>query len=627
MYNPFGGNKFPYTNFHELNLDWIIEIAKNFLDQYTHIQETIDTGLEDLEAKATELEGLLQAWYDEHSEDIADALAEALASLNAWYLEHQDDISADLASALAALDTAIAEKVAAALASIPGDYDDFFAAAYKNQYLAASNFDLNSVDINSVYQIDGTRSPQHYPSQMGTKSGILITNLFTSDGSIRSQMLIGFTLPAILIRTYTSSTWSDWQSADNYQFGILTSSDNLNNISLHSKYVVLAGNVPSNYPPDMGTLAGIVETTPVYGEDFIFQVCTRFTTGNQYYRIKSSGTWGSWGTFPGGAICNYGGAIATSRNIDQLPMNSVYSVASGSSYPTGYPMETAGLIFTIQYSPNYGLQFVFPFFITSNTIANIEKAKIYARYTNNYPTWTDWIMYKTPRRDATAKYIAFGDSISWGYSADQNHAQSRFNYPTMISNMIGIKVTNKAVPGQGLLKDWDDIIADIETTDFTNVKLITVGWAYNDSTVIPSYAFGSPTDPIPASTSGITTWLGFYAKILSILQDKAPAAQVILITGYGQPSGSDPDHLLDYQFNYQRVFTDGSKTIKEMYDGLETMANYYGFNCINQAKGTVINRFNSTTIIGDTIHPTYDGYRIYGDFIASKVAALFNNQN
>ena len=36
--------QFPYTNFHELNMDWIVKIAKDFLDQYTHIQETITTG-------------------------------------------------------------------------------------------------------------------------------------------------------------------------------------------------------------------------------------------------------------------------------------------------------------------------------------------------------------------------------------------------------------------------------------------------------------------------------------------------------------------------------------------------------------------------------------------------------
>lgn len=82
--------QFPYTDIHQLNLDWIIKIAKDFLDQYTHIQELIDNGIiqideeatakiQALDDKATALEAALDAWYNQHSQDIADALAAALA--------------------------------------------------------------------------------------------------------------------------------------------------------------------------------------------------------------------------------------------------------------------------------------------------------------------------------------------------------------------------------------------------------------------------------------------------------------------------------------------------------------------------------------------------------------------
>ena len=84
---------FPYTDMHQLNLDWIIKIAKDFLDQYTHLQELItngetslqeltDSGLAQLDEKATNLTNLLQAWYDEHSDDIANELADAIADIN-----------------------------------------------------------------------------------------------------------------------------------------------------------------------------------------------------------------------------------------------------------------------------------------------------------------------------------------------------------------------------------------------------------------------------------------------------------------------------------------------------------------------------------------------------------------
>ena len=116
--NPFGpfGNMMPYSNFHGMNLDWVIQIAKDFLDQYTHIQETIDTGLTDLQDKYDTLSGLLDAWYNEHSEDIAEELASAL-----------QDIADALSSATGDFQTsaeAIAQEV---LTSIPADYTDLWA--------------------------------------------------------------------------------------------------------------------------------------------------------------------------------------------------------------------------------------------------------------------------------------------------------------------------------------------------------------------------------------------------------------------------------------------------------------------------------------------------------------------
>ena len=112
----------PYTNFHELNLDWIIKIAKDFLDQYTNIQQTITQGLEDLDTKAQQLQELLDAWYEEHSEDIANQLTDALQDLNDWYTEHSSDIADQLTSAISDFNTAADAKAAETIASIPDDY-------------------------------------------------------------------------------------------------------------------------------------------------------------------------------------------------------------------------------------------------------------------------------------------------------------------------------------------------------------------------------------------------------------------------------------------------------------------------------------------------------------------------
>lgn len=126
---------FPYTNIHELNLDWIVKIAKDFLEQYTHIQQLIsdgetsltnltESGLASLQEKADALEAALQAWYDTHSEDIANQLADALADLNAWYTEHQGYLDQYLTDSVAEFGRQAEQKARETIATIPADYTE-----------------------------------------------------------------------------------------------------------------------------------------------------------------------------------------------------------------------------------------------------------------------------------------------------------------------------------------------------------------------------------------------------------------------------------------------------------------------------------------------------------------------
>ena len=134
---------FPYTDMHQLNLDWIIKIAKDFLDQYTHIQELIETGIQNIQnttetgvneltelynteiaglnSKYTELNNLLQAWYDTHSLDIATQLATSLAELTTATND-----------AITTFNARAAAKGAEVIASIP---DDYTALGNQVQYL------------------------------------------------------------------------------------------------------------------------------------------------------------------------------------------------------------------------------------------------------------------------------------------------------------------------------------------------------------------------------------------------------------------------------------------------------------------------------------------------------------
>ena len=143
--------KFPYTNLHELNLDWIIKITKDFLEQYTSIQQVISDGedalneiitngdsslheiiatgensiaqltatkIQELNAEKNRLEALLQSWYDTHSQVIANQLTTALADMTT----HYNGLVADLNALNTQIQAAIQQKGVDTLATIPSDY-------------------------------------------------------------------------------------------------------------------------------------------------------------------------------------------------------------------------------------------------------------------------------------------------------------------------------------------------------------------------------------------------------------------------------------------------------------------------------------------------------------------------
>ena len=131
------GEGFPYSNFHDLNMDWIIKIAKDFLDQYTTIQTIIsegetsltnltETGLEQLANKADELEELLNQWYETHSSDIANQLADALSDLNTWYTTHENYLNQTLSENTQLFNSRAEQKAQETIATIPDDYTTLF---------------------------------------------------------------------------------------------------------------------------------------------------------------------------------------------------------------------------------------------------------------------------------------------------------------------------------------------------------------------------------------------------------------------------------------------------------------------------------------------------------------------
>ena len=125
------GENFPYANQHNMNMDWVIKIAKDFLDKYSQLEETLEQGKEDLETLATQLEAQLNEWYDTHSEDIANQLADSLNQLNTWFNEHSDYLDNYVQESIDTFVNQANAKALEVLETIPSDYSDV-ALAVKN---------------------------------------------------------------------------------------------------------------------------------------------------------------------------------------------------------------------------------------------------------------------------------------------------------------------------------------------------------------------------------------------------------------------------------------------------------------------------------------------------------------
>ena len=338
---------FPYTNFHELNLDWIIKIAKDFLDQYTHIQEviedgnqslndTITNGLNELDEKATVITNLLNEWYNTHSADIADQLASALADLNAWYTQHQNYLDQTLADKTAAFNSAADAKAAATIASIPDDYSTLSGQVnkYRPKFVygetpAAPYNDFDTFPVNESIIVFANTVTSHSPES----DALLMVETVAAGSNIKKQ--IAFPMKAVnldpqviseYIRYNYGSGWSTWQKNLNdimtlhgvgigYGPGITPDApyDDANTFPENTIVLAYKNRNVAHLPLPTGNVYNIVTLNGVTGQTGSWQLAVDIQTNAVYTRTKLN-SWGDWRELGAGG----GSSIITVNPSDNL---------------------------------------------------------------------------------------------------------------------------------------------------------------------------------------------------------------------------------------------------------------------------------------------------------------------
>ena len=531
-----------------------------------------------------------------------------------------DETVEDRVEAIYAAATAAA---AAAVASIPSDYTALSNNALKllsvSSSTASSLYSGHAANLpcNSMAWIQKTWFDD-LPSDMGGYGWIVTIG---STGYYATQLAISAYTRKVHIRVTDGGVYGSWDILGSTFLKIIDVSSS----TASSTYSGKAANLPVNsyawvqkswfddMASDMGSYIWIITlgSAGLYSSQVAFSPFT----GKIHFRAYDSGSWTSWVAVGSNSI-KYNGSLLNTlsedTSIDTITTDGLWFISSPNTYLTDLPTDAdhAFLLFVLTQS-NVVVQLLY----------DMWSGVSFIRYRVN-TNWHAWHWAGSKNQDGM--YYAFGDSITAGQIGDFDNPgnYTTHSYPYCVGRRLNIHVKNKGVPGQGLITDWNTINSTIESLDMSDADLITVGWAYNDAAKYPTINFGSYTD----TTAG--TYLGYYFSIMKKLQEKCPKAQIILITGYGAAGGNASTQTkatLADQFTHVYTFTDGSHTIKEMYDELEKMANINGWACINQAKGCVFNRFNASEVFGDQIHPSDDGYLLYGNYLSAQIAARYSN--
>lgn len=121
--------KFPYTNTHELNLDWILQIVRDFQAKYTNFDETVQAALEQIESakdgSLSDITAALETAITAINAAVAAELATARTTLNGDLANAEqviqfdrDTATAEITSTKTAALTALSDSLATALAAI-----------------------------------------------------------------------------------------------------------------------------------------------------------------------------------------------------------------------------------------------------------------------------------------------------------------------------------------------------------------------------------------------------------------------------------------------------------------------------------------------------------------------------
>ena len=607
---------FPYTNFHELNLDWIIKIAKDFLDQYTNIQQTITQGLEDLDTKAEQLQALLDAWYEEHSEDIATQLEGALQDLNDWYTAHEGYLDQYVTDSIAAFGAAADAKAAETIASIPADYStlsndvntlfDEITEVTRNLF---DKYNPNSIDATFASSGGGyviAENPNNKMIIFPVDAGETYTVSKMSSGRFRYGTFA--TLPAVGATMIQVQTGND--SATEKTITIDESAHYLAVLYYNSTVDTTSDRTPEKILDTLQIEKGS-SATPYIAHLSAIDLFARKTASENTTAISETNVimdeiksrtknlfdWNHANRYDGNIARSGDDYIITTGSYKMFWMEveeGWYTISKVLSYRFRYGVSTtnpeiAGTVLTqysianddvtaksvdihegekylvvMYYSPDHDT-------LTEEEILKSIMVEKGANKTAYMPYWTanDAIARQSIANAVGGNIFAMfdnvtciGDSLTYSevFTGSVAHRQAKRTYPEVLAALSGNTTENLGVMGDSTEEWWDHKSAEIRTKE-------------NQLFIVYLGTNGGLTDTIDTDCPGddigyyANTNTGCYGKILQTIKNMGDVAVLVHIYGGGGDSGVDGTNEVIDKFGERYGFAvlDNEKLLDQCY--------------------------------------------------------------
>ena len=598
MNNGAFGENFPYSNFHDLNMDWIIKIAKDFLDQYTHIQQIIADGetslgnktiegIQQLEDKASDLENLLNEWYTTHSEDIANELADALA-----------DINSTLNSAISTFTYNADTEVARLIATIPSDYTQLSEAVNSLQTILGNSINL----FNGHYYsgIPNQQAGQAYGTNITPNASYGYTELIPVKNGSTLYVVNNYQLDhTVYVRYYDSSK--------NYISDVFGVNLVISSYPSNAEYFAVTFQVMN-----LNILTITYDTVP------ICPISYEITKYPEYMRLDQGITPNH---YPNGSklfpltqanniLCTYPMKVPANRNVF-FHNEEVYS-------------------WTVKFYDNNGNYINADFTMTgggshqvtvpSNAVSMLGYANIQANPKNYcFVNGTSEIAY-VPKFGETISITALkgkrvvmvGDSIVKGLYFGGG-------FPTILNQVYDTNCENEGHDGFVITRDPNypnDSLLDVLDSVTGDVDILIISGGIND--VSRNYTEGTLPEHTYDTVPNETTFCNALFSYLKMAHNKFPTAKIMyMLTSYKNWNDST---FSERQRRWWKI--------------IRTACNMFSIDIIDLANnggllGTTVTGITDTMtetyyLNQDGTHPNWEGYKYLFPYIANSILKHIN---